>query len=59
MSPYLEEIYIFVCLVGNVRKRMMTSLEVRETTIRAKARPGGEMKATQGLSSGTSVEEKV
>lgn len=38
---------------------MMTSLEVRETTIRAKARPGGEMKATQGLSSGTSVEEKV
>lgn len=37
---------------------MMESLELRGTDIRAKPRPGGDMRATQGLGGGASIEEK-
>ena len=37
---------------------MVESLEVRGTNIKAKHRPEGDMRATQGLGGGASLEEK-
>lgn len=48
-----------MCLLGNVRKRMVENLEARGINIRAKARPGADTKTThQVLGGGPNVEER-